>query len=181
MVKLQKKKDDTTRGKTQKKTSSRTKQKSTSSTGQSVCPNKTWRLLQGQLVNHLGQGTRLSQDQPDKQGHQGNNLKTYSQVPRSDCLFRCGVTRTNESRDYSRRPDPRIRQRIQIETIRPIRMDHTNFFKWPLKLIHSYEGHEWHTKTIFYCLLWNDKVRKKLVWFIVKTTCVIYYFTQEII
>ena len=27
--------------------------------------------------------------------------------------------------------------RIQIGTIRPIRVDHTNFFKWLLKLIHS--------------------------------------------
>jgi hypothetical protein len=37
------------------------------------------------------------------------------------------------------RPDPRVRQRIssEIGTIRPIRVDHTDFFKWILKLFNS--------------------------------------------
>ncbi len=33
------------------------------------------------------------------------------------------------------RTDPRVSQRISIGTIRPIRVDHTDFFKWLLKPI----------------------------------------------
>ncbi len=38
------------------------------------------------------------------------------------------------------RPDPRVTELgrgFQIGAIRPIRVDHTDFFKWLLKLIHS--------------------------------------------
>jgi hypothetical protein len=36
-------------------------------------------------------------------------------------------------------PDPRVRQRIQIGTIWPIRVDHTKFFKWLLQLTHHHD------------------------------------------
>jgi len=41
------------------------------------------------------------------------------------------------SADTERRPDPGIRQRIQIGTIRPIRVDHTKFLRVAIKT-HSF-------------------------------------------
>ena len=39
-----------------------------------------------------------------------------------------------------RRSDPGIRQRIQIDTFRPIRVDQTNFFLQVAIKTHSFEG-----------------------------------------
>ena len=73
----------------------------------------------------------------------------------------------------SRRPDPRIRQRIQLGTIRPIRVDHTIFFKWRYSFIPRSNGQNFCFSEYFFS---KDSREVSRISFVLILTWSVYFF-----
>ena len=69
-----------------------------------------------------------------------------------------------------RRPDPGIRRRIQIGTLRPIRVDHTKCLQVAIKA-HSFKKKKF-VPTLFYCLSLRLILNILFLLFIMKRYCI---------